>query len=296
MLKRTLYFTTPCYLSTKNKQLLVNIKDIGQTNTVPIEDIGFILIENLQITLSLPLIEELMNNNVCVIFCNSKHHPQSMLLNMQGNHQQTEIFRQQISASEPLKKNLWKQTIIAKILNQSNVLNKLGIDSNPLAYLAKQVKSGDSDNREGIAARLYWKKLFGVSFSRERDGDRPNDLLNYGYIVLRAAVARALTASGLLPSLGIFHSNRYNAFCLADDIMEPYRPFVDLCVWDISQKYPEIKVVEKELKGEILGILSSDVLFKKQKRPLMIAITNTTASLAACFAGTKKQIEFPSII
>ena len=296
MLKRTLYFTKPSYLSLKNKQLLVEIKGDEQTKTVPIEDIGFMLIENMQITLSMPLIEELMNNNVAVIFCNSKHHPQSMLLNMEGNHQQTEVYRQQVAASEPLKKNLWKQTIVAKIENQAKVLDKLGFDSTPLPHLAKQVKSGDSDNREGMAARLYWKKLFGESFIRDRYGDWPNALLNYGYIILRAAVARALTGSGLLPSFGIFHSNRYNAFCLADDIMEPYRPFIDLCVWDICQKYPDINVVEKEIKAEILEILSSDVAMKKQTRPLMIAITHTTASLAACFTGTKKQIEFPLIV
>ncbi|MCK4919773.1 MAG: type II CRISPR-associated endonuclease Cas1 [Bacteroidales bacterium] len=296
MLKRTLYFTKPGYLSLKNKQLFVEMKDDEQAKTVPVEDIGFMLIENMQITLSMPLIEELMNNNVAVIFCNSRHHPQSMLLNMEGNHQQTEIYRQQVSASEPLKKNLWKQTIIAKIVNQAKVLDRLGIDSNPLPYLAKQVKSGDSDNREGMAARLYWKRLFGKEFTRDRHGDWPNALLNYGYIVLRAAIARALTGSGLLPSFGIFHKNRYNAFCLADDIMEPYRPFVDLSVWDICQKYPDIDSVEKEIKAEILEILSSDVAMKKQTRPLMIAVSHTTASLAACFTGAKKHIEYPLII
>lgn len=296
MLKRTLYFTKPSKLSVKNKQLVVDIKDEEQFKTVPIEDIGFMLIEHMQITLSMPLIEELMNHNIAVIFCNSKHHPQSMLINMEGNHQQTEIYRQQVDASEPLKKNLWKQTVVAKIENQANVLNKLGLDSNPLPHLAKQVKSGDTDNREGMAARLYWKKLFGEDFIRERYGDWPNAMLNYGYIILRAAVARALTGSGLLPSFGIFHSNRYNAFCLADDMMEPYRPFVDLAVWDICQKYPDIDTVEKEIKAEILELLSSDVAMKKQTRPLMIAITHTTASLAGCFTGTKKQIEFPAII
>lgn len=296
MLKRTLYFTKPSYLSVKNKQLVIEIKDEDQFKTVPVEDIGFMLIENMQITLSMPLINELMNNNVSVIFCDEKHHPQSMLLNMEGNHQQTEVYRQQVSASEPLKKNLWKQTIVAKIENQAKVLDKLGIDSTPLPHLAKQVKSGDIDNREGMAARLYWKKLFGESFIRDRYGDWPNAILNYGYIVLRAAVARALTGSGLLPSFGIFHSNRYNAFCLADDMMEPYRPFVDLCVWDICQKYPDVNMLEKEIKAEILEILASDVAMKKQTRPLMIAITHTTASLAACFTGTKKQIEFPLIV
>lgn len=296
MLKRTLYFTNPSYLSVKDRQLVVEVKGEDQPKTVPIEDIGFMVIESMQITLSMPLITELMDNNVAVIFCNAKHHPQSMLLNMEGNHQQTEVYRQQVAASEPLKKNLWKQTVVAKIGNQAKLLHKLGIDSNPLPYLAKQVKSGDTDNREGMAARLYWKKLFGENFIRDRNGDWPNAPLNYGYVVLRAAVARALTGSGLLPSFGIFHSNRYNAFCLADDIMEPYRPFVDLCVYNIYQKYPDLLIVEKEIKAELLQVLSSDVGMKKQTRPLMVAITHTTASLVACFSGTKKQIEYPLII
>ena len=296
MIKRTLYFTKPSRLSVKNKQLVVELKEEQQTKTVPVEDIGFMLIENMQISFTMPLIEELMNHNVAVIFCNSKHHPQSMLLNMEGHHQQTEVYRQQVAASEPLKKNLWKQTVIAKIENQANVLKKLNVDANPLPHLARQVKSGDSDNREGMAARIYWKRLLGNDFARERYGDWPNALLNYGYIVLRAAVARALTGSGLLPSFGIYHRNRYNAFCLADDMMEPYRPFIDYAVWDICQKYPEVDIVDKELKAELLEILSSDVGMKNQTRPLMIAITHTTASLAACFAGNKKQIEFPVII
>ncbi len=296
MLKRTLYFTKPAYLSVKNLQLIVEFKDENNTASVPVEDIGFMVIENMQITLSLNLISELMNNNVAVVFCNAKHHPQSMLLNMEGNHQQTEIYRQQASASEPLKKKLWKQTVVAKIENQAKALDKIGLDSNPLPNLAMNVKSGDIDNREGVAARFYWKKLFGKNFIRDRYGDWPNSLLNYGYIVLRAAVARALTGSGLLPSFGIFHSNRYNAFCLADDIMEPYRPFIDLLAWDIYQKYPELEVLEKEIKAEMLEILSSDVGMKKQTRPLMVAITHTTASLAACFCGTKKQIEYPKIV
>lgn len=296
MLKRTLYFTNPSYLSVKDRQLVVEVKGENPPKTVPIEDIGFMVIESMQITLSMPLITELMDNNVAVIFCNAKHHPQSMLLNMEGNHQQTEVYRQQVAASEPLKKNLWKQTVVAKIENQAKLLHKLGIDSSPLPYLAKQVKSGDTDNREGMAARLYWKKLFGENFIRDRNGDWPNAPLNYGYVVLRAAVARALTGSGLLPSFGIFHSNRYNAFCLADDIMEPYRPFVDQCVYNIWQSYPHLQTVEKELKAELLTVLSSDVGMKKQTRPLMVAITHTTASLVACFSGGKKQIEYPLII
>lgn len=296
MIKRTLYFTRPGHLTVKDKQLVVSLKGTDEIKTVPVEDIGFMIIENMQLTLSTPLIEKLMDNNVAVIFCNSKHHPQSMLLNMEGNHMQAEIYRQQANASEPLKKNLWKQTIITKIENQSKVLQKATGNPASLPSLAKQVKSGDSDNREGMAARIYWKNLFGKDFIRDRYGDWPNALLNYGYIVLRAAMARALVGSGLLPSFGIFHRNRFNAFCLADDMMEPYRPMVDLLVFDLCQKYPDMEVLEKEIKAEILQLLSADVQMKESTRPLMIALTQTSASLAACFKGERKNLEFGYVI
>jgi CRISPR-associated protein Cas1 len=296
MLKRTLYFTKPGHLSVKDKQLVVSLKETDDTKTVPIEDVGFMIIENMQITFSTPLIEKLMDNNIAVVFCNSKHHPQSMLLNMEGHHMQVEVYRHQVNASEPLKKNLWKQTVIAKIENQAKVLVKTTGSAASLPALAKQVKSGDSDNREGMAARVYWKKLFGNDFIRDRYGEWPNALLNYGYTILRAATARALTGSGLLPSFGIFHRNRFNAFCLADDIMEPYRAVVDLLVFDLYQKYPDIDILEKELKAELLQILSADVQMKENTRPLMIALTHTSASLAACFKGEKKNLEFGSLI
>lgn len=296
MLKRTLYFSSPGFLSVKDKQLVFDPKDVDGVKTVPIEDIGFMVLENMQISVSAPLIEELMNHNVAVVFCDSRHHPQSMLLNMEGHHQQTEIYRNQVTASEPLKKNLWKQTVEAKISNQAKLLEKVGVNADPLPHLATQVKSGDADNREGMAARIYWKRLFGEKFNRDRKGGWPNPILNYGYIVLRAAVARALTGSGLFPSFGIFHHNRYNAFTLADDIMEPYRPFVDLAVWNICENYPDTRELAKEIKAELLQFLSSDVGMKKQTRPLMVAITHTTASLAACFMGEKKNVEYPVLI
>ena len=219
MLKRTLFFTTPSRLSTKDKQLVIESKEDGAIHKVPIEDIGYTVFENQQISFSIPLIQELMANNVAVIFCDAGHMPNSMLLNLDGHHLQNELFRFQIDASEPLKKNLWKQTIEAKIRNQAALLHKLGKNGNLLKPFYSNVKSGDPDNREGVAARIYWAEMYGPDFTRDRYGSWPNNLLNYAYIVLRAAVARALTGSGLLPTLGLFHHNRYNAFCLADDII-----------------------------------------------------------------------------
>jgi CRISPR-associated protein Cas1 len=214
------------------------------------------------------LVEELNEYNVATVFCDSKHLPSSMLLPLDANHIQNEIFRAQIEASEPLKKNLWKQTIEVKIQNQARLLEKLGKNSIPLKALAKVVKSGDSDNREGFAARLYWIELLGKDFIRDRYGEPPNPFLNYGYILLRSAVARSLAGSGLLATLGIHHRNRYNAFCLADDVMEPYRPYVDEIVFSLNEKWPGFFMLEKEHKAELLQLMTADVIIGGNKRPL----------------------------
>lgn len=295
MLKRTLFFSNPASLSLKNNQLVISREKNEGNPTVPIEDIGFVVVENMQVIMTMPLLEQLTANNAAVIFCNSKHHPNSMLLNLDGNQLQTEVFRTQIEASEPIKKNLWKQTIEAKIKNQAGLLKKLGKDNKDIETLAGNVKSGDIDNREGTAARLYWPRLFGKTFRRERFGMPPNNLLNYGYIILRAAVARALTGSGLLPTLGIHHHNRYNAFCLADDIMEPYRPYVDGCVYELTGYYDPEQELDKNIKMRLLEILSSDVHYKDFTRPLMVGLSITTASLACCYSGEQKKISYPMI-
>jgi CRISPR-associated protein Cas1 len=261
--------------------------------TAPVEDLGFIVLDHPQISFSMKLMEELSENNVAVVFCDSKHLPSSMLLPLDAHHIQNEIFRAQIDASEPLKKNLWKQTIEAKIKNQARLLTKLGKNSGPLKAIAKSVKSGDSDNREGFAARLYWMELMGREFIRDRYGEPPNPFLNYGYILLRSAVARALSGSGLLATLGIHHRNRYNAFCLADDVMEPYRPWVDEIVYRMNEKWPGSFMLEKEHKAELLQLMTADVKIGENRRPLMVALSQTTASLARCFSGEQRKIDYP---
>jgi CRISP-associated protein Cas1 len=252
-----------------------------------------VVLDNPQISFTMKLVEELNENNVAVVFCDSKHLPSSMLLPLDTNHIQNELFRAQISASEPLKKNLWKQTVEAKIKNQARLLEKLGINGNPLKVLAKTVKSDDGDNREGFAARIYWNALFGKEFIRDRFGNPPNMYLNYGYIILRSAVARALSGSGLLATLGIHHRNRYNAFCLADDIMEPYRPWVDEIAANMEEKYPAEYMLRKEHKAELLQLMAADVKIGENKRPLMVALSQTTASLARCFSGETRKISYP---
>jgi len=292
MIKRTLFFGNKCSLTTKYEQL--NIKILDKETSVPIEDIGFIIIENQEVYISIPALSKLSSNNVSVIFCNNKHMPQSMLLNIESHHLQQEHLKNQINASEPLKKQLWQQIIKAKILNQSIVLEKLNINTNPLKYYATKVLSGDSDNREAVAASYYWKHLFDFDFKRERYGTYPNLFLNYGYTILRAAVARAISGSGLLNTLGIHHHNRYNAFCLADDIMEPYRPLIDAKVLEIIKKYDEQDLI-LPIKAALLKTLTQTVYFEDRKSPLMVALSTTTSSLQKCFSGTSRKIIYPNL-
>lgn len=293
MLKRTLFISNPYHLSLKNSQLTVSLKDGMVIKTAPVEDIGFIVFEHPQISFTMKLVEQLNQCNVATVFCDSKHLPSSMLLPLDAHHIQNEIFRAQINATEPLKKNLWKQTIEAKIRNQAALLQKLNKKSIPLKAIAKTVKSGDSDNREGFAARLYWMELMDRSFIRDRYGEPPNPFLNYGYILLRSAVARALAGSGLLATLGIHHRNRYNAFCLADDIMEPYRPYVDEIVVAMNKKWPGTTELGKEHKAELLQLFTADVNIGENKRPLMVALSQTTASLARCYNGEMRKLIYP---
>ncbi len=292
MIKRTLFFGNKCSLTTKHEQLII-IKEEKQTS-VPIEDIGFIVLENQETYISIPALSKLSTNNVSVIFCDNKHMPQSMLLNLNNHHIQQEHFRNQINASEPLKKQLWQQVIKCKINNQAHLLENIGQNNTPLKYYASKVLSGDTDNREGVAAGYYWKHLFDFNFKRERYGEYPNLFLNYGYIVLRAAMARAISGSGLLSTLGIHHHNKYNAFCLADDIMEPYRPLVDAKVLTILNNYNEQELTT-EIKSELLNILTETVYFEDKKSPLMVALTTTTSSLQQCFSGSTRKIIYPNL-
>ena len=293
MLKRTLFFSNPYRLSLRDRQLLIQSKDQPTTKTVPVEDLGFIVLDHPQISFSMKLIEFLNSHNVAVIFCDSKHMPSSMLLNLESHSLQSELFREQIDASEPLKKSLWKQTIEAKINNQAAMLEICGHKAHELRAYAKRVKSGDIENREGLAARIYWDRLLGKEFYRDRFGPAPNHLLNYGYILLRSAVARALSGSGLLPTLGIHHHNRYNAFCLADDIMEPYRPYVDQLALNTYADFPEEQELTKEMKASMLQLMAIDVMINETKRPLMVALSITTASLSRCFTGGGRKITYP---
>lgn len=261
----------------------------------PIEDIGIVILDHQQITITQSVLAKLLENNSAVITCNDIHHPVGMFLNLCGNTLQSQKFTHQIAASAPLKKQLWQQTITAKIQNQANFFEQKQIPNRLLQNLAATVKSGDTDNNEAQAAAHYWKNIFPdfLNFKRQRDGDPPNNLLNYGYAILRAVVARSLVASGLLPTLGIFHRNQYNAYCLADDIMEPYRPYVDSVVWDIVRMNGKFLEVTPNMKQELLKIPALDVMIDEKKSPLMNAVQRTTASLAKCYEGTGRKLLYP---
>lgn len=294
MIKQTLMFTTPVSLSLKNQQLVVSIKESSEVITRPIEDIGFVIIENPMVRMSVPLLNAFADNNVGVVFCDDKQMPKSMLMNLDANTTQQEAYRFQIGASQPTKKQIWKQIVEAKIKNQAALLNKLGKNGNVLKPYYSNVASGDSTNREGTAARIYWTELMGENFIRAREGDVPNNLLNYGYTILRAAVARAIMGSGMLPALGVFHRNRYNSFPLADDVMEPYRPFVDEIVYNMYT-HNGITELTKDSKQQLLRLLFVDTNMGKVTRPLEVALSLTTASLLRIFKGEGKNISYPKL-
>lgn len=296
MIKRTLCFSSPAYLSTRNEQLLVSYPNNEQPErTVPIEDIGFVVLEDPQITVTNKLLEKLTLNNAAIINCNHQHMPIGLLMPLSGNSEQNERFRVQLDASIPLKKNLWQQTIQAKINNQAALLAERGIANQNMLYWSKEVTSGDTLNHEARAAAYYWQNLFEIEgFNRYRNGIPPNNLLNYGYAILRAVCARALVSSGLFPTLGIHHANKYNAYCLADDIMEPYRPYVDMVVCFITDNYDNYEELTTELKKELLQIPALDVVIGGKKSPLMIAMSRTTNSLQECFSGQSRKIIYPS--
>lgn len=292
MLKRTLVFSNPMNLSLKNQQLVIVYKDTPDEKiTVPIEDVGVVVLEHQQISITLPLVNALTDNNVQLVICNDKGLPHSMLLNLDTNVTQGQTLRNQMNAGEVLKKQLWKQIVEAKIHNQANLLDKVGCDGNILRPFYSNVKSGDTDNREGIAARIYFQELYGSEFVRDRDLPGINALLNYGYTILRAAVARSLVSSGLFPAIGIFHHNRSNAFPLADDIMEPYRPYVDEIVYDLAIK-GELNLT-KDTKAYLISVLYADTQFDKVVRPLSVGLSLTTSSLAKCYSKDETKLKLP---
>ncbi len=304
MIKRTLYFGNPAYLSLRNAQLVVHLPgaeghdDRSGRNTVPVEDIGVVVLDHRQITITHGLLEALLANNCALITCDANRMPAGLMLPLAGNVIQNERFRHQLQASVPLRKQLWQQTVQCKIANQAKLLSACRkAETGNMQAWAAQVRSGDPDNLEARAAVYYWANLFPsvTGFRRDREGGPPNALLNYGYAVLRAVIARSLVASGLLPTFGIHHHNRYNAYCLADDIMEPYRPYVDRVVVDIVDENFPLDELNREIKIRLLGIPVLDTVIGGRRSPLMVAAGQTAASLYKCFSGELRKIAYPEM-
>ena len=310
MIKKTLCFSNPIYLSLRNEQLVLHLPEVEVNGnlpevmkkkaerTIPIEDIGVVILDNRRITVTSGVLDTLLENNCAVITCDSKSMPVGLLLPLCGHKTQNERFRSQLDSSLPLRKQLWQQTVKQKILNQECVLrSNTDKETRCMCVWSNDVRSGDPDNLEARAAAYYWRNLFldFPDFVRDREGTPPNNLLNYGYAILRAVIARSLVGSGLLPTLGIHHHNRYNAYCLADDIMEPYRPYVDQLVIDILHRFDNVSSLSKELKMELLSIPMIDVVVNGKRSPLMIAAQQTTASLAKCFSGETRRISYPEM-
>ena len=310
MIKKTLYFGNPAYLSLRNGQMVLRLPQVEKNDTVstafkkdaertfPIEDLGVVILDDKRITVTQGLIECLAENNCALITCDSTHHPTGLLLPMEGNTLLGERSRYQVECSKPLRKQLWQQTVQAKISNQAAILkNLVQVENRNMLAWVGQVRSDDADNLEARAAAYYWKNIFPEfpHFVRGRFEEPPNNLLNYGYAILRAVVARSLVSTGLLPSLGIHHHNKYNAYCLADDIMEPYRPLSDGVVRHIITRYENVEELTVEMKRELLSIPTIDVSINGHNRPLMVAVDQTTASLFKCFSGESKRLIYPSI-
>ncbi len=307
MIKRTLYFGNPAYLSLKLKQLVIRkpaekgeMPDADGTEvvkTIPVEDVGLVVLDSPQITLTNALMEALLENNCAVVTCDSLHLPVGLFLPLYGNKVQTERFTEQVEASLPLKKQLWQQTMQSKIRNQAAVLKYVtGETARNMLVWADSVRSGDPDNMEARAAAFYWKNVIkdNPAFVRGMD-DMVNVMLNYGYSVVRAIVARALVGAGLIPTLGIHHHNRYDAYCLADDIMEPYRPYVDKLVIDLIDADGVPERLDTAVKRRLLELPVQEVIIDGVRRPLMLAVNQTAVSLQKCFAGELRKLEYPSM-
>lgn len=306
MIKKTLYFGNPARLSLRDGQIVIEKPDAEKRRpatevwfdearvTRPVEDVGVVVLDHPQIMLTAVLMEALLENNCALITCDGRHLPVGLLLPLYGNTTQNERFRQQIDASAPLRKQLWQQTVRAKIRNQAAVLRAAGVEAGCMEAWARDVRSGDPDNLEARAAAYYWKWVFRPrqGFIRDREGEYPNGLLNYGYAILRAVVARSLVVSGLLPTLGIHHHNRYNAYCLADDVMEPYRPFVDKVVVGMVLK-DEGYELTPDVKRQLLSIPTLDVVLDGRRSPLMVAAGLTASSLNKCFSGELRHVLYP---
>jgi CRISPR-associated protein Cas1 len=292
MIKRVVDISEPAYLHVKNRQLLID-KEGKTVAQLPIEDLGVLILQNPAIVLTQALIVACQQNNVVLVFCDDKHLPYSVILPLtEANSLHSKIIKEQIAVSVPTKKRLWQQVVKHKINGQAQVLKALNKEFKHLQALAESVKAGDCDNLEAQAAQLYWRLLFGEDFTRDRELEGINSLLNYGYAIMRAMVARAIVGSGLHPALGLQHHNQYDGLCLADDLMEPFRPWVDLIVHRLSEMQGDLTVT-RETKVPLLSLLSESVIWQGENMPLMVACHYLLADFKRCLSDSGMKLCYP---
>lgn len=298
MADRILHLESPVYLSLKYNQLCFKYpQDCDKKDrTVPIQDVAVLVLDNDRITLSQPLIAKCAELGVVIVGCDEKHLPVSLTLSLNGNSNQSQIFQAQAQISEPLKKQLWKQIVIQKINNQAALLKTIGGNAEFLKELAQKVNSGDTNNCEAVAAAYYWKNIFKEyvpAFTRDRYGEPPNSLLNYGYAILRAMTARAIVAAGLHPTLGIFHHGKYNAYCLADDLMEPFRPWVDRAVYELLEaagtEILETGRITRDMKTRLYEVLFEDTVVAGVRHPVCLCLGKTAVSFVKTFRAEPNE-------
>jgi CRISPR-associated protein Cas1 len=285
----------PARLSVRNSCLVIE-RGAEPEVTSPLGEVAVLLLAHPQLLLTQPVLARLASAGGMVIVCDDKHMPAAMLLPLEAHFTQGERFAQQTRISDPTRKRLWQSIVKAKVHAQARVLMELRGDDAGLDELAGNVRSGDPDNLEARASRRYWPALFrDPTFRRRRFGGNQNTLLNYGYAVLRAIVARAVCASGLHPSLGLYHHNRYDAFRLADDLMEPYRPIVDRAVAFYCEAYGPAAELDKRAKATLIGALLQRFDVEGEKRTLFDIVQRSAASLAAVFAGQRRTLVLPEV-
>lgn len=296
MIKRIVEISqSKSHLKVKYGQLVIG-QNGSDVSIIPCEDIGVLLVDHQGVSYTHSVFTELLKCGAAVVLCGQNHHPTGMLLPLDSNSIQTERFRQQINVKEPVKKQLWKQIVQAKIKHQAKLLGRDSDEYKALMGLRQKVRSGDPENIESQSSRRFWPAFFcDANFRRDINGPWPNNLLNYGYMVMRAAVARALCSAGLLPTLGIHHRNRYNSFCLADDLMEPFRGFVESKVREICRGGDYGGELDQQIKARLLEVLYDEVEIGGFKGPLMVGLHRACASLVRCFAGEQKTIDLPKV-
>ena len=294
MIKRLIEISDgPTFLCIELDQLVLQ-RQGAEIGRVPVEDIGLLIVDHHSTTYTHSVLTRLVEKGAAVVVCDQHHLPAGMLVGYEGNELVAQRVAMQAAVRVTVKKRLWRQIVRQKIRGQVKNLAVNDPAGPAMLELARRVRSGDASNCEGQAAGIYWPAVFGEEFRRDRYGLPPNNLLNYGYMVMRAAVARAIVSAGLQPALGLHHHHRNNAFALADDLVEVVRPMVDAVVIDLALHKRHLEL-DRESKGALLGLLGQTVTVGEQSGPMMVALHRIIGSLARCYEGVGRELELPDL-